>query len=567
MGNLAHRATRPRHAAEHATAVSARVAVAVLAVSLAASGPASSEPPPGKPILLSLGDVVELSLTNSPTLRGEGFSALRAMAEVQAAQGARDVVLYGKGGYTDSNVPSSSSLTGNNQQVWNANVGLRQALITGTSYDLSINNTHTATDFPFNVLDPNYRIDSQLTVVQPLLKGFGLDVNDGTAQIAGHTREAALLQYRGRAASVVETALSGLLDLTLARALLDVKEQSLTAAQRLQHTVQAQVDRGLLAQVEVLKAEVAAAARDDELVLARKSVQDAEDRLRDSIAPDGDPSFWDRELVPVGPIEYPARDVDEQRAISHATDSRVEVQQAREELEGRKVAVTMARNALLPTLNLTGGVKLSGLAGTEKQNQKLIEFRNQYPATYELLNALFGNLLVGAGTVDRSLVGGYFDALENSDFVTWQVGLNIEIPLGNDTAEARYIQAVADQKRSEESLKSMSRKVQIEVREIVRRLNTNQERLATTALTRELAEKNLHAEEEKLARGYSSSQETLDLQVSLAEARGNEIRARTDLEKSYIAYARTAGTLLDTFHVAAPEVPSLGSVKVPGLLW
>jgi outer membrane protein TolC len=535
--------------------------------SLGSTGSPGSRGSLGPPLLLSLGDVVELALTNNPTLRGEGFLALRTAAEVPAADGARDLFFYLKSNYTDSNVPSTSSLTGNNQMVWTGNVGLRQALITGTAYDLSFNNTRTETDFPFNVLDPNYRVDTTLTVTQPLLKGFGLDVNEAPGKIAQHASDAAMLQYRGRAAQVVQAALEGLWDLNLTRALLEVKTQSLARAQQLERTVGEQVDRGLLAKAELLKAQVAAAARDDELVLARKSVRDAEDRLRDTIAPDADPSFWERELVPAGTIDFPARDVDDSTAVSRALEQRVEILQAREDLASRKETVALVRNSLLPSLNLTGGLRVNGLAGTEKQNQSLIDFKDDYPGIYDLLNALFGGLLVGAGTVDRSLVGGYLDAIENMDFLTWTVGVNLEIPLGNDTAESRYIQAVADQKRSEESLKSLSRKVQIEVREIIRRVHSNQERLDTTLLTRQLAEKNLAAEEEKLARGYTSSQEVLDLHVSLAEARANELKARTDLEKSYVAFARSAGTLLELFHVAAPAAPSLGSVDVPGRLW
>ncbi len=563
-------ATRATSKAQHALTLVLALAFVVGARpgDVAAAGSAAAAAHSARsPLLLSLGDVVELALTNNPVLRGEGFVALRAMAEVPAADGARDLFVYWKSSYNDSNIPTTSSLTGNNQRIWTGTAGLRQALITGTSYDLSFNNQRTETDFPFNVLDPNYRVDTQIAITQPLLKGFGLDVNEAPSRIAAHTREAALLQYRSRAASVVQSALEGLWDLNLARALLEVKQQSLARARQLQRTVEAQVDRGLLARVELLKAQVAQAARDDEVVLARKTVRDAEDRLRDTIAPDADPGFWEREMVPAGTIEFPSRDVDDSGGITRALDQRTEILQAREDLAGRKEALALARNALLPSLNLVGGAKVTGLAGTEKRPESIINCTQPSDALCEFLQELFGGVLIGTGPVDRSLVGGYLDALENMDFFTWSVGINIEIPLGNDTAESRYIQAVADEKRSQENLKAVSRKVQIEVREIVRRVHTNQERLETTALTRELAEKNLAAEEEKLARGYSSSQEVLDLQVALAEARANELKSRTDLEKSYAAFARSGGTLLDVFHVAAPAVPPLGSVDVPGRLW
>ena len=538
------------------------IAVMLLTSSVAL---AQDSPDEAGPLYLTRNDVMRLALSNSPGLRADAYLALSGAQDVRAAEGVRDLVFFAKTLFSDAERPSTSSLSGNNTELWTANVGLRQVLKTGTVYELSWNSARTETDFPFSVLDPNYRVDGKLAVTQPLLKGFGLEVNGLREEIAGHSARALRLTYDGRAMTTAAASLEAFWDLVLARSLHDVRARNLRRAESLGATVRAQIREGLLAELESLKADVAAATRQDEVLLALKTVRDAEDRLRDLLAPDDDPTFWDRELVAVQDTEtmLAERELDVIAGLERALSIRPEVLQAREDVAAKAKAMRLARNEMLPSLNLVGSLQLEGLAGTNRRrvNEGSSEFDDflddlidQSPALGEALESILG-LFDTNQNVDRDLIGGYSEAVSNLDFFTWSIGVNFEMPLFNDTAEARYVKSVYEHKRSELLSRSLERKVKLEVREAGRRIETGRARLRTTALARKLAEKNLAAETKKLERGYATSQDVLDTQTTLADSRSQELRAQADLEKAWIRYARATGGLMDDLGLVSPKLP------------
>jgi outer membrane protein TolC len=74
------------------------------------------------------------------------------------------------------------------------------------------------------------------------------------------------------------------------------------------------------------------------------------------------------------------------------------------------------------------------------------------------------------------------------------------------------------------------------VREVVRQLQTNQQRVQTTGVSRQLAERRLDAEERKLAAGTSTSFFVFQAQRDLAQARNNELRAILDYHRSVVDF-------------------------------
>jgi outer membrane protein TolC len=75
-----------------------------------------------------------------------------------------------------------------------------------------------------------------------------------------------------------------------------------------------------------------------------------------------------------------------------------------------------------------------------------------------------------------------------------------------------------------------------QVREAGRQVLTNQRRVETTAVSRQLAERRLEAEERKLAAGTSTSFFVFQAQRDLAEARNNEVRAILDYQRSIVDF-------------------------------
>ena len=65
---------------------------------------------------------------------------------------------------------------------------------------------------------------------------------------------------------------------------------------------------------------------------------------------------------------------------------------------------------------------------------------------------------------------------------------------------------------------------------------TNQRRVETTRLSRQLAERRLEAEEQKFTVGTSTSFFVFQAQRDLAQARNNELRARLDYSRSVVDF-------------------------------
>jgi outer membrane protein TolC len=65
---------------------------------------------------------------------------------------------------------------------------------------------------------------------------------------------------------------------------------------------------------------------------------------------------------------------------------------------------------------------------------------------------------------------------------------------------------------------------------------TNQRRVETTTISRQLSERRLEAEERKLAAGTSTSFFVFQAQRDLAEARNNELRATIDHQRSIVDF-------------------------------
>ena len=76
-------------------------------------------------------------------------------------------------------------------------------------------------------------------------------------------------------------------------------------------------------------------------------------------------------------------------------------------------------------------------------------------------------------------------------------------------------------------------------------MHTNQERSQTTQQARRLAEKRLEVEEERFRLGLSTTTELLDLQEDVAIAKGKEVKALVDYNKSLVNLERVKGTALE----------------------
>jgi outer membrane protein TolC len=91
--------------------------------------------------------------------------------------------------------------------------------------------------------------------------------------------------------------------------------------------------------------------------------------------------------------------------------------------------------------------------------------------------------------------------------------------------------------------------IQVEVRNALQSLATSSARLRSAAIARSTAEQQYDSEKRKLDAGQSTVFLVLERQTALAVARGNELRAQTDLNKAIAELQRATGNSLTANNV------------------
>ncbi|HWP49762.1 MAG TPA: TolC family protein [Candidatus Limnocylindrales bacterium] len=474
-------------------------------------------PPSAKPgeelpkVFLSLEEAINLALVNNFDIAIERFNPKINNERITVAEAKFDPTVVANGSASKSLTPAASQTTGSEEETRNFNAGIQQTLSPGTSYSFAFNNSWRQTNSPLAIINPAYGSNGLLTVTQPLLRGFGTAVNKAPIYIARNNRDISVSVLEGRVIQVITDVQNAYWDLVFAIGDLDAKRLALKLAQDLIRINRAQVEVGTLAPIEVLQAEASAAAREEGVLVAEETLRDTEDNLKRILnLQAGDRKFWDVSIVPLDKPPFEIRDVSVEESIKIALQKRPELVQARINLKNRNIDVLTNRNQILPALNFQGALGLNGLG-----------------ASY----------------------GDNLNELTSGDFYTWQAGINFEFPLGNRAAKSNYAVAKLAAEQAEVTIKNLEQQIILDVRQAVRQIRTNIKRVESTRIARELAEKQLDAEQKKFNEGLSTNFNVLQFQSDLATAVSNEVRAITDYNKSLANLQRAMGTTLEAKNI------------------
>jgi outer membrane protein TolC len=222
--------------------------------------------------------------------------------------------------------------------------------------------------------------------------------------------------------------------------------------------------------------------------------------------------------------------------------------------------VRATRNALLPSLTLSGQFGGSGLAGdsaartvstslpsgTFASTGLPIVDANGMPLQIGGTDAFLGttNTTTTIPAVQSGL-GDSLRAVKDFDFPTYAVAVTLTIPIRNRAAQAENTSALLQQRQAETRLRQLQNTVVVEVRNAQIALEQSRARVEAAVKSRELQEQTLDAEQKKYQLGASTIFFVIQAQRDLAQARSTEVRALTDLVKAKVEFERALGRTLD----------------------
>ncbi len=485
-------------------------------------------------LALTLEDTILRTLKNN---YGVAIQVLRPEIESLAIKKAREQYLPSLSfGYSkrDTRSASFSWLEAAEQvrsEYYSYDGQVIQLLPTGGQIGASLVNYRNYSNSRFQTVNPRYSSTVRFDFRQPLLRGFGAKMTNYNIHISENNYEIAQNDLEATVADIIDVVTQAYWNLAYSIENLKVRQQALDLARDLLAKNQRAVEVGTLAPIEILSAQAEVATREADILSAEAEVKNNEDRLRTII------NLPDEEMklaLPIKPLDTPAfveRQIDVNEALVTALENRPELKSLQVGLQSQDLTVSYTKNQLFPDLSLTASYWSPGISGDQ--------------IIYEGNNPLTGKII---GIIPGGIGGAVADAL-GFKYKNWSVGLSIDIPLNSLVSKAAYTQAKLNLEQAMLRLKNQEQTIYLEIRNGVRNVETNYKRVQSYRVARELAEKKLLAEEEKLKVGLSTNFIVLTYQRDLSNARSSELRAIVDYINSVSSLEKAMGTNLQSHNI------------------
>lgn len=248
-------------------------------------------------IALGLNDAVLRALEGNLDIVVERYNPDIADAAVLSARGEFDPVTRVDFSYSEAESPQTiqeglgSDAGSTETTATSLALTLEGKIPSGTEYETVFmrdrsqftqkNSFNLDTGMFEDIANPGqYNLDLAFRLTQPLLKDFGFDANLAAIRIARGERNMSLEDFRRQVINVIAEVQSAYWDLAATIANARVTERSLALAQNLLDENRIRLKVGTMAPLEVLQAETGVAQREEEVIVARSLVRDAEDNLK-----------------------------------------------------------------------------------------------------------------------------------------------------------------------------------------------------------------------------------------------------------------------------------------------
>lgn len=454
--------------------------------------PAVSSPAPV--LHLTLSQAIRMALEKNLAIKVDAFEPDIARARVTSEEGVFDPEWMAS---AEQGMTRYGDNSENRQGAFGVGVGGLTPL--GTTYTFGMNTT----SFDYR----SYSSGASIGLTQPLLRGFGTDVNLANLRIARTNQQGSEEAFRAQVITVVTQTIFVYNELYAAKRKYEAAVRWRDSALQLERDERRRAEIGVRIALDVTTARAEAASREEAVLLAQSSIDDNERFLKQLVS--GDIATLLKTRVVIEPPPTPSvGTVAVEQGLRDALDERPDYRQALLDLRIRNINVVTSRNAALPRLDLTGSLNLLGLT----QADAVSSF-------------------------------GFFDntgAAPNS----WSAGVVFRIPIPNRNARGKATAARLLKAQALVSLQQMEQQIIVEVANAAGQIDTSRKRIDTTREALRLSRESLAAGEERLKAGSATPFEVLELQRSLAQAEAAVIQAEGDYRNAVSEYDRRTGMTL-----------------------
>lgn len=332
---------------------------------------------------------------------------------------------------------------------------------------------------------------------QPLLRGAGVAVNRAPIEIARLSEKRNLLSLKSTLINTINSAILAYRNLIKAQEGVKISKGSLEIARRQFQIVQALIQAGRKAKVEIFtnekdvaNLEVAVLNSEEQLKMARLALLQILDIDRNI------------NIIAVESPPEESNSLDFHKIIQLAMSNNPEYLQTQLQLESAKYSLLIAEN------DRRWDLKVNASYTNNASN-------------------------LSDGTSDL------------------RAGLVLTREFGNRGVEREFQRRRVDILQAENNLKEQNQTLEVDVTNAIRDINLNRQQMELAKKSRELAEKQLEIEQDKLRLGFVSSR-TIDIvnaQNDLIAAKNAELNARIAYFNALTNLDKKIGTTLETWQV------------------
>jgi outer membrane protein TolC len=501
---------------------------------------------------ISLRNVAAMALARNTDLIVAQQNRRIASYQVVAAQGAYDVRFQVQPSYSYDQLPVTNPFfAGPNalpaqQSTLGAKAGFSGETLSGTQYGLSVSASRTNDDTSINSFDPTYATAISLNLSQPLLRGARIDENKQQLELARINNDLSTDQALLSSSNTLVSVLDTYYDLIAAWRNVAIQEDALRQAKAQSESNQRLVKQGAAAPVDVAESDAQVDTFQNNVFSALQNVARLQNQLKQMTLADPADPLWTANIVPTSPsIAIPAPPTLNEVVLS-ALRNRPEIAQLRASRQSADVDLAYAKSQVKPQLDLNLGITENGFAGAALN-----------PALSPLAAFETGPVLIPPAYQNGKLGQAWTNALEGR-FPQYTLGATIALPLRNRTALGNRAAAQEREKSLDTQAVALVQRIQVEARNALQSYLSARSRLIAAGAQRQAAERVLQGEQRKFSNGQSTTFLVLQRQVALANARGNELQAQTDLQEALVELDRASGNIFTRYGV---DVSQLGIME------
>jgi outer membrane protein TolC len=476
--------------------------------------------PAGAAIDLTMDQAVSMAVEANLGLKSQRLNVDIAAEGIAGAEAAFKPTLTAQASSTSSTrLPTSfTDLTSGSisSASLNGQAGVSQFMPwLGGSYSASWSNGRSTTTQQQPVFNPQLTSSVTFGYTQPLWRGLRIDANRAALANTETTKQVADLDLQLNTIELQSSVQQAYLGLKAAMLELGVANENLNLAKQQLTESQSKVKVGISAQVDIIQAEVQVQQNQVSVIQAEGQVTASADQLRTMILDPARPDYWTVQFNPTDPMVVQAREIDIDAAVKAALANRLDVQEARRNLEIAHRSTRLADDLTKPLVNAFGQYSATSSGGTQ--------------FAYD---GLTGNL---ASTTVKSL-GSVLDQTFTGAFPSWAFGVNVGYPIGRSVAQANLAQQRLSEEQAQINLRNMELSVAATVRNAARNVKTNFEVMQASHAALDAAQKQLDAENRKKELGLSDSFTLLQKQQILTSARVQDIFAQVAYNSAILTF-------------------------------